>query len=48
MVDRFDFSSPFGLLGAAVDKLFLAGYMHRLLVKRHDYLKGNAERASAK
>jgi ligand-binding SRPBCC domain-containing protein len=44
MVDELDFASPFGLLGALVDRLFLAQYMRRFLMRRNLELKRLAER----
>ena len=43
MVDRFEFESPFGFIGHFVDRLFLAGYMRRFLVRRNQELKKMAE-----
>ncbi len=43
MVDRFEFESPFGILGRAVDRVFLSGYMRRFLVRRNQVLKNLAE-----
>lgn len=43
MTDRFDFSSPFGLLGWFVDTAFLRDYMVRLLRQRNACLKRLAE-----
>lgn len=43
MVDRFEFESPFGVLGRAVDRGFLSGYMRRFLVRRNQVLKKLAE-----
>jgi ligand-binding SRPBCC domain-containing protein len=43
MVDRFEFESPFGILGRIVDRLVLAGYMKRFLVRRNEVLKKLAE-----
>jgi ligand-binding SRPBCC domain-containing protein len=43
MTDRFEFESPFGILGAIVDQVFLAGYMRRFIVKRNAVLKRMAE-----
>jgi ligand-binding SRPBCC domain-containing protein len=43
MTDRFDFASPFGLLGTVVDQLFLAGYLRRFIVQRNLVLKRIAE-----
>jgi len=43
MIDTFTFTSPLGPVGAIVDRLFLAGYMRRLLVSRANELKRMAE-----
>ena len=43
MRDRFQFTSPLGLLGRMVDWLFLQGYMRRFLVRRNEVLKRLAE-----
>ena len=43
MVDRFEFESPFGIPGRIVDRVFLAGYMLRFLVRRNQVLKTLAE-----
>jgi len=43
MIDTFTFTSPLGPVGAVVDRLFLAGYMRRLLVSRANELKRMAE-----
>jgi len=43
MKDRFEFESPFGILGALVDSLFLSAYMRRFLVRRNQILKQLAE-----
>ncbi len=43
MRDVFDFTSPFGLLGRAVDGLFLDRYMRHLLAQRARILKELAE-----
>jgi ligand-binding SRPBCC domain-containing protein len=43
MVDRFEFESPFGILGRIVDRIFLAGYMRRFLLRRNQVLKELAE-----
>jgi ligand-binding SRPBCC domain-containing protein len=43
MVDRFDFASPFGIIGALVDQWFLFGYMRQFLVRRNTILKNLAE-----
>jgi ligand-binding SRPBCC domain-containing protein len=43
MSDRFEFKSPLGILGAIVDRLFLAAYMRRFIVRRNEILKQLAE-----
>ncbi len=43
MVDRFEFESPFGILGWMGDRMFLGGYMRRFLVGRNRVLKQLAE-----
>ena len=43
MTDRFEFQSPFGWLGGAVDRLFLTGYLRRFLIRRNEVLKQLAE-----
>jgi ligand-binding SRPBCC domain-containing protein len=43
MRDCFEFEAPFGILGRAVDRLILAGYMERFLVRRNQVLKDLAE-----
>jgi ligand-binding SRPBCC domain-containing protein len=43
MSDRFEFKSPLGILGAIVDRLFLAPYMRRFIVRRNEILKQLAE-----
>jgi ligand-binding SRPBCC domain-containing protein len=43
MVDRFEFESPFGILGRMVDRVFLFGYMRRFLARRNQVLKNLAE-----
>jgi ligand-binding SRPBCC domain-containing protein len=43
MIDRFEFQSPFGILGGIVDQIFLAGYMRCFLVRRNSVLKELAE-----
>jgi ligand-binding SRPBCC domain-containing protein len=35
MVDRFEFESPFGILGRIVDRVFLRRYMQRFLEHRN-------------
>jgi ligand-binding SRPBCC domain-containing protein len=43
MVDRFEFESPFWILGRIVDRFILFGYMRRFLVRRNEVLKRLAE-----
>jgi ligand-binding SRPBCC domain-containing protein len=43
MTDLFDFRSPLGILGIAVDKLILEKYLRKLLAKRNDLIKKTAE-----
>jgi len=43
MVDIFDFSAPFGLLGTIAERLVLTRYMRRLLEARNQVLKRLAE-----
>lgn len=46
MVDRFFFRSPFGLLGAFVDRSLLRQYMRGFLIRRAQILKTAAESES--
>ena len=43
MIDVFDFTAPLGLLGRAVDRLFLARYLRTFLEERGRALKQFAE-----
>lgn len=43
MIDELAFASPFGLLGRAVDSLFLENYMRRFLIKHNEHIKRVAE-----
>ena len=43
MQDRFEFSSPLGVLGTVADGLFLTRYMRRFLLQRNAMLKQCAE-----
>ncbi|HWW01636.1 MAG TPA: SRPBCC family protein [Candidatus Acidoferrum sp.] len=43
MVDRFEFGSPFGILGWTIDRLFLCQYMRGFLIQRNLRLKQLAE-----
>lgn len=38
MIDRVEFSAPLGFLGRAVERLFLARYLERLIVRRGQFL----------
>ncbi|BCW79682.1 SRPBCC family protein [Pseudarthrobacter sp902506025] len=42
MMDRVEFSAPLGVLGRAVERLFLAGYLERLIRDRGTFLAGSA------
>ena len=41
--DRFEFESPFGLIGVLVDRVFLAEYMRQFLKMRLEVVKQIAE-----
>lgn len=43
MVDRIDYEAPFGLLGRAMDRLLLNGYLTNLIARRNDFIKQAAE-----
>ena len=43
MKDRFDYTSPLGILGKLFDKLILEKYMFKLLEKRNQVIKEYAE-----
>ena len=43
MIDRFQYRSPFGLVGVIADKLFLESYMRNFIVSRARALKHIAE-----
>lgn len=43
MVDRFQYISPFGLIGVIADKLFLESYMRNFIMSRAKALKHIAE-----
>lgn len=43
IVDQFDYQSPLGGLGRLADSLFLEEYMRKLLQKRNDVIKEEAE-----
>jgi len=44
MTDVLAFRSPFGLLGAIVDRLVMTGYLTRMLAKRNEIVKAVLER----
>jgi ligand-binding SRPBCC domain-containing protein len=44
MIDTFEYTSPFGVIGQLADVLFLKRYMYRFLLKRNLYIKELAER----
>ncbi|MDF1825451.1 MAG: SRPBCC family protein [Verrucomicrobiales bacterium] len=48
MTDRFDYTSPFGLIGRFADVLFLKNYMTALLMKRNELIRNLAESDPAK
>lgn len=43
MIDTFDYTSPYGILGKIADVLFLERYMQNFLMERNLYLKRTAE-----
>lgn len=43
MLDTFDYTSPFGIIGKLADQLFLEQYMKEFLIKRNRYIKKIAE-----
>lgn len=43
MIDLFDFNSPLGIIGKFVDKYIMTDYMTRLLIKKNQHLKKQAE-----
>ncbi|RYE25205.1 MAG: cell division protein [Sphingobacteriales bacterium] len=47
MKDIFEYTSPLGMLGKMVDILFLRNYMQRLLERRNDFIKQQAEDAAS-
>jgi ligand-binding SRPBCC domain-containing protein len=44
MTDVLAFRSPFGILGAIVDRLVMTAYLTRMLTKRNDIVKRSLER----
>jgi ligand-binding SRPBCC domain-containing protein len=47
MRDVLQFSSPFGFVGSVVDRIFMTGYLERLIVRRCEAVKRVAERQHA-
>lgn len=43
MTDRFEYHAPFGVVGRAVEVVFLTQYLRRFLQERNRVLKGVAE-----
>lgn len=43
MIDLFDYTSPFGIIGKLADRFFLEHYMKEFLIKRNRYIKKIAE-----
>ncbi len=43
MKDRFEFTSPMGILGTIAERLFLCSYMRRFIIRRNTVLKQLAE-----
>lgn len=43
LIDLFHFESPYGLIGRLFNKLYLTGYLKRLLEKRNKMIKDFAE-----
>ena len=43
MIDKFDYTAPFGVLGKLANVLFLKKYMTRFLIKRNAIIKQYAE-----
>jgi ligand-binding SRPBCC domain-containing protein len=44
MTDMLVFRSPFGFVGAIVDRLIMTGYLTRMLTKRNEIVKAALER----
>ncbi|WP_091837731.1 SRPBCC family protein [Marininema halotolerans] len=47
LIDVFDYSSPFGVLGKFVDGVMLAKYMREFLLMRGKYMKKYAEQLTS-
>lgn len=43
MIDLIDFEAPYGALGRSFKKIFLSGYMRRLIEQRNNTIKQYAE-----
>ena len=43
MTDLFEFEAPFGIFGKLAEKIFLAAYMTKFLLKRNAFIKHVAE-----
>ncbi len=43
LIDKFEFETPYGALGNGLNKVFLTGYMRRLLEERNSLIKTYAE-----
>jgi ligand-binding SRPBCC domain-containing protein len=43
MIDTFDYTSPFGLVGKLADRVFLEQYMKEFFITRNRYIKKIAE-----
>lgn len=43
MIDKFYFETPYGLIGRLINKVWLTGYMERLLQQRNCIIKKTAE-----
>lgn len=44
MTDRIDFASPYGVLGQIVDKVYLTGYLEKLITQRELAIKAFLEK----
>ena len=43
MRDVIQFKSPYGIMGTILNKIYLSGYLKRLLIKRNQCIKQYAE-----
>ena len=48
MIDELIFRSPFGPIGWLVDRLFMAGYLRRLLTQRCEMIRCEAEKNASR